>query len=272
MEQLQGFAEQNLIPYAVTLLIALLIFILGKWLAAKISGLVGVALAKRLDATIATFATRIVHVVLLALVVIAVLDQLGVETTSIIALFGAATLAVGFALKDSLSNFAAGVMLIAFRPFRVGDFVDAGGVMGTVQEIRIFATLMATPDNKEIIVPNSNILGGNITNFSARPTRRVDMVVGVSYDSNLAQVKQVLEDILSKDERILPEPAPVIAVSELADSSVNLLVRPWVNSADYWKVFWDTTEAVKTRFEEEGISIPFPQMDVHFDKAAKTDS
>lgn len=268
MEHIELYLEQNLVPYVVTVASALLIFIIGKWLASKISSLLGKGLEKRLDSTIATFLSRIAHIALLGLVVVAALDQLGVQTTSIIALFGAATLAVGFALKDSLSNFAAGVMLIAFRHFRVGDFVDAGGVMGTVQEIRIFATLMKTPDNKQIIVPNSSILGSNITNFSAHPTRRVDMVVGVSYDSDLSQVRKVLEDILSKDERILPEPAPLIAVGELADSSVNLLVRPWVNSADYWGVFWDTTEAVKNRFDEEGITIPFPQMDVHLDKSA----
>ena len=266
MEQIQAFAEQNLVPYAVSFLWALLIFIVGRMLASRLSNLARGVMDKKLDPTISQFVARLLHVVLLVFVIIAALDQLGVQTTSIIALFGAATLAVGFAMKDSLSNFAAGVMLIVYRPFRVGDFVDAGGVMGTVQEVRIFATLMTTPDNKEIIVPNSAILGGNITNFSAKSTRRVDMVFGVSYDADLSKVKNVLQDILSKDERILPEPAPVIAVSELADSSVNLIVRPWVNSADYWKVFWDTTEAVKTRFDQEGISIPFPQMDVHLDK------
>ncbi len=260
---LDNLLETWLIPWGISLVAALVIFLLGKWVAGRLSRLFERMLDRRLDGTVSRFLANIIHVVLLIVVVVAVLDQLGVQTTSIIAILGAAGLAVGFALKDSLGNFAAGVMLVLFRPFRAGDFVEAGGIMGTVREIRIHATIMGTPDNKEITVPNGSILNGNITNFSAMPTRRVDMVFGVSYDADLSRVRNVLNDILSEDERVLPEPAPLIAVSELGDSSVNLLVRPWVNSADYWPFFWDTTEKVKRRFDEEGIVIPFPQRDIH---------
>ena len=264
--QLKTFAEENLVAYGYGIVAALLVFLIGKWLAGKVATWTRNLLGKRIDGTVATFIGNLLHIVLIAFVVIAALDQLGVETTSLVAIVGAAGLAVGLALKDSLGNFAAGVMLILFRPFKVGDYVEAGGAAGTIKEIRIFATIMTTPDNKIITVPNGGIMGSNITNYSEMPTRRVDMVVGVSYGADLAQVKRVLDEILQADERVLKEPAPVIAVSELADSSVNLLVRPWVNSADYWAVKWDTTEAVKKRFDEAGIEIPFPQMDVHLDK------
>ena len=175
--------------------------------------------------------------------------------------------AIGLSLQSSLSNFASGVMLIIFRPFTKGDFVEAGGATGVVDSISIFTTTMTTPDNKEVIVPNGAILGGNITNFSARPTRRVDMVFGISYDDDLKKAKDILTEIIAADDRVLAEPAPVITVGELADSSVNFLVRPWANSGDYWGVLWDTTEAVKLKFDEAGISIPYPQMDVHMNKS-----
>ena len=179
---------------------------------------------------------------------------------------GSASLAIGLSLQSSLSNFASGVMLIIFRPFTKGDFVEAGGATGVVDKISIFTTTMTTPDNKEVIVPNGAIIGSNITNYSARPTRRVDMVFGVSYDEDIRKAKQMLEDIIAADERVLPEPAPVIALGELADSSVNFLVRPWAKAEDYWALKWDITETVKLKFDEAGISIPYPQLDVHFDK------
>lgn len=266
LEQLTAFYQQNIVPYAWNFLIALIIFFVGKWMVGKLSALLERSLDKRMDTTIARFVARIGYVAMLAFVAIAALDQLGMQTTSLVAIVGAAGLAVGLALKDSLGNFASGVMLILFRPFKVGDYVEAGGTGGTVTEIRIFATLFTTPDNKVITVPNGSIMSDNITNYSAMPTRRVDMVFGVSYDANLAKVRQVLQELLDKDDRVLPEPAPVIVVGELADSSVNFLVRPWVNSGDYWPLKWDFTEAVKNRFDEEGIGIPFPQMDVHLDK------
>jgi small conductance mechanosensitive channel len=196
-------------------------------------------------------------------VIVAAIGTLGVQTTSFVAVLGAAGLAVGFALQGSLSNFAAGVMLIVFRPFKAGDYVEAGGTAGSVQEVSIFTTVMKTPDNKKVIIPNSQITGGSITNYSAMETRRVDMVFGIGYGDNIKQAKDTLEQILAADERILKDPAPTIAVSELADSSVNFVVRPWVKTADYWAVYFDLTEKVKLTFDEKGISIPFPQQDVH---------
>ena len=267
LSQLQTFANENLMPYAWNIVAALVIFIVGKWIVGRLAGWVNRMMDKRVDATVAKFIGNIVHIILFVFVVIASLDQLGVETTSLVAIVGAAGMAVGLALKDSLGNFAAGVMLILFKPFRVGHYVEAGGTAGTVKEIKIFATIMMSPDNKVITVPNGSIMSGNITNYSEMPTRRVDMVFGVAYDADLSLVKKTLEEILAADDRVLKDPAPVIAVGELADSSVNFLCRPWVKSADFWGVKWDTTETVKRRFDEAGIGIPFPQMDVHLDKS-----
>jgi small conductance mechanosensitive channel len=199
-------------------------------------------------------------------VIIASLNQLGINTTSLAAILAAAGLAIGLSLQSSLQNFAAGIMLLVFRPFKKGDFIDAGGVAGSVKSIGVFSTIMNTPDNKEIIVPNGNIYSGNIINFSAKETRRVDMKFGIGYGDDLLLAKKLLEEMVAADERILAEPAPQIAVAELGDSSVNFVVRPWVNSSDYWGVMFDFTEAVKLRFDAEGISIPFPQMDVHLHK------
>lgn len=267
LEQARTFGLESLIPFATNLLVALLIFFIGKWLAGRISAATDKLLSKKLDPTVSKFIGNLAHIAVLVVVVIAALDRLGVQTTSLIAIVGAAGLAVGLALKDSLGNFAAGVMLVVFRPFRVGDYVEVAGTAGSVTEIRIFATVLATPDNKVITVPNGPIMAGNIINYSAMPTRRVDMVVGVSYGSNLAQVKDVLNGILAADARVLKDPAPTVAVSQLADSSINLIVRPWVKSSDYWAVLWDTTETIKRRFDEEGIEIPFPQVDLHLSKA-----
>jgi small conductance mechanosensitive channel len=200
---------------------------------------------------------------LMALVVISALGQIGVNTTSFAAIIGAAGLAIGFALQGSLSNFAAGVMLIIFRPFKAGDFVEAGGVAGVVEDVQVFATVIRTGDNKEITVPNSSITNGSITNYSAKPTRRVDMVFGIGYGDDIKQAKQILHDLVAADPRILADPPVTIAVSELADSSVNFVCRPWVNSGDYWPVLFDITENVKLEFDKNGISIPFPQTDVH---------
>src|SRR5690606_8821416 len=208
--------------------------IIGKWIAARIARALDGALRKRIDPTVASFLGNITNIVLFAVVIIAALDQLGVQTTSLLAIFGAAGLAVGLALKDSLGNFAAGVMLILFRPFRVGHYVEAGGASGTVTEIRIFATVLTTPDNKVVTVPNGSIMGGNITNYSEMPTRRVDMAVGVGYSSDLQKVKRIIEGILAADARVLEDPAPVVAVNTLGDSSIEVVVRPWVKSADYF--------------------------------------
>ncbi len=250
--------------YGTTILFSLAIFFVGRWLVTRIVGLIERALLKKAnDETLTKFLCSIMRWVGLLFVVIAALDQLGVNTTSLVALLGAAGLAIGLSLQNSLGNFAAGVMLIVFKPFKKGDFVEAGGAMGTVDSIHIFTTTMTTSDNKEIIIPNGSVIASNITNFSARATRRVDMVFGISYDDDIRKAKSILESIVAEDKRVLAEPAPVIQVSELAESSVNFIVRPWVNAENYWPVLWDTTEAVKYRFDDEGISFPFRQTDVH---------
>ncbi|TXS92137.1 mechanosensitive ion channel [Parahaliea maris] len=262
--------QTYVIPWGIKIVLALVIFVVGRMVVNAVVGAVNKFMQNRgMDEVLVRFLASIMRWVLLLFVVIAALSQLGIDTTSLIALLGAAGLAIGLALQGSLSNFAAGVMLIIFRPFTKGDFVEAGGAMGVIDSISIFTTTLTTPDNKVVIVPNGAILGNNITNFSTKPTRRVDMVFGISYGDDIRKAKEILESIVAADSRILPEPAPVIALGELGDSSVNFLVRPWVNSADYWAVLWDTNAAVKTRFDAEGISIPFPQMDVHMQQPEK---
>ncbi len=269
-EIVQGMVEvaiQWIQSEYLNLIMALLIFFIGKWVANLMTKATRKILIKsKVDDILIDFLAGIVKTVLVLFVIVAALTQLGVETTSLIALIGAAGLAVGLALKDSLQNFASGVMLIMFRPFKAGDFIEAAGVAGVVEKIAVFATTMRTGDNKEVIIPNGSIYGGTITNYSARATRRVDMVFGIGYNDDIKKAKEVMAKVLASDERILKDPAPVIAVSELADSSVNFVVRPWVNSADYWGVYFDTHENMKLALDEAGISIPFPQMDVHLDK------
>ncbi len=250
--------------YGMKIVGALAILIIGRIVVGIITGTVKKIMRKsKMDETLVKFLSSLTKTGLLVILFIVVLNQLGVQTTSFVAIIGAVGLAIGFALQGSLANFAAGVMLILFRPFKAGDFVEAGGTIGSVEEIGIFSTIMKTPDNKKIIVPNSNITGGNIVNYSAKDTRRVDLVFGIGYDDDLKKAKQILEQILQADERILKDPAPVVAVSELGDSSVNFVVRPWVKSSDYWAVYWGLTEKVKLTFDAEGISIPYPQQDVH---------
>jgi small conductance mechanosensitive channel len=264
---IDALVSTYIIPWGIKIVLALLIFYVGRMVVSITVGLVKKLLHSRdMDDILVSFLSSILRWVLLLFVIIAALSQLGINTTSLVALLGAAGLAIGLSLQSSLSNFASGVMLIIFRPFTKGDFVEAGGATGVIDSISIFTTTMTTPDNKEIIVPNGSILGNNITNYSARPTRRVDMVFGISYDDDIRKAKQLLQEIIAADDRVLPEPAPVIALGELADSSVNFLVRPWAKSEDYWALLWDTTETVKLRFDEAGISIPYPQMDVHLDK------
>jgi small conductance mechanosensitive channel len=256
------------IPWAIRLGVALAIFIIGKWVARIITRAVQRVMGKAgMDAMLAKFLGNILYAVLLVAVIIAAVDQLGVNTTSLLAVFGAAGLAVGLALQNSLSNFSAGVMLIIFRPFKVGDFIEAAGVSGVVEEVQIFNTLLKTPDNREIIVPNGQIYSGTITNFSARDTRRIDLVFGIGYEDDIKKAKQLIEQIVTADDRILTDPAPAIALGELADSSVNINVRPWVKSGDYWPVRADLLENVKAAFDANGISIPFPQRDVHMKPA-----
>lgn len=250
--------------YGLKILAAIVIFVVGRWIAKALGNLVRRTMTKsKVEETLISFVGNLTYIALLTIVIIAALNQLGIQTTSFIAIIGAAGLAIGLALQGSLANFAAGVLLIIFRPFKVGDYIEGAGVAGTVEEIQIFTTQLKTPDNKTIIIPNAKLTGDNITNYSAKDTRRVDMVIGVSYSDDLQKVRQILEDILAKDNRILQEPAPTIGVLELADNSVNFACRPWVKSEDYWGVYFDSTETVKKRFDAEGISIPFPQRDVH---------
>ena len=250
--------------YGLKVLAAILVFIVGRWIAKALKKLINKVMTKNnVDPTLVSFIGDLTYFALLAFVVIAAINQLGVQTTSFIAVIGAAGLAIGLALQGSLANFAAGFLLMLFRPFKVGDYIEGAGVAGAVEEIQVFTTQLKSPDNKKIIIPNAKLTGDNIINYSANETRRVDLVIGAGYGDDLAKVKEVLEDVLSKDGRILKDPAPTIAVGELADSSVNFVVRPWVKTADYWDVYFDTTESVKRRFDADGISIPFPQRDVH---------
>ncbi len=264
MEELIQQGKDLALRWGPSVIAAIVTLVLGWIIAVILTGMARRIMRRaKLEETLVGFSCNIIKTGLLALVVITAIQKLGVPTTSFVAVIGAAGLAVGFALQGSLANFAAGVMLIIFRPFKVGDFIEAGGTSGIVEEIAVFATTMRTGDNKRIIVPNSSITDGNITNYSANPTRRVDMVFGIGYDDDIKAAKDVLQGLLNADERVLKDPAPTIAVSELADSSVNFVVRPWVNSADYWAVMFDMTEKVKLAFDEKGISIPFPQTDVH---------
>jgi len=243
---------------------AILIFLIGRWLVKTIVNMFRKALAKtEMEDTLERFLCNMLSAVLMIVVVIATIGALGVQTTSLLAVFGAAGLAVGLALQGSLSNFAAGVLLVAFRPYKVGDFIEAAGIAGTVKEVQIFTTIIHTGDNKKIIVPNSQIMNGIITNYSGNDTRRVDLVVGCGYDDDIDKVYKVLQDIIDSDDRILKDPAPAIALNTLADSSVNFNVRPWVNASDYWGVYNGITEQVKRKFDEAGLNIPYPQTDVH---------
>jgi small conductance mechanosensitive channel len=257
---LQAFAAL----YGLKIIAAIVIFVVGRWVARALRNMLKRMMAKgNVDEILVSFVGNLTYIALLAFVIIAALNQLGIQTTSFIAVIGAAGLAVGLALQGSLANFAAGVLMIIFRPFTAGDYIEGAGVAGIVEKAHIFTTQLKTPDNKTIIIPNAKIMGDNITNYSAKDTRRVDMVIGVGYGDDLKKVREILEDILAKDDRILDDPAPTIGVLELGDNSVNFAVRPWVKSEDYWGVYFDSTETVKRRFDEEGISIPFPQRDVH---------
>ncbi|WP_375722842.1 mechanosensitive ion channel [Arcobacter sp. KX21116] len=251
--------------YSLNITIAILIFVVGKWLAKKITDVVAKILRRnpKLDETLVNFFDDIIYYVLLVVVVLTALEQVGVESTSFLAIIGAAGLAVGLALKDSLSNFASGVMIIFFKPFRIGDYVTAGGVSGTITEVHLFNTEFTTPDNQRVLVPNGAITAGSITNVNAHPKRRVDLVIGVGYGDNLKIVKDIITKIVQSNEKVLKEEAITVAVSELGDSSVNFVVRAWVNTPDFWAVKWALIEEIKNTFDKEGISIPFPQRDVH---------
>ena len=251
--------------YAFSLLMALLIFVIGKWIVNKIVGIFGKILrkVKGMDETLIKFLENIVYYALMIVVLLTALGKLGVETTSFLAILGAAGLAIGLALKDSLGNFASGVMIILFKPFKVGDAVTAAGVTGSVSEVGIFNSIFITPDNQKIIIPNGAITSGSIININAHDTRRVDLIVGIGYNDDIKKTKDVLNDIITSNEKVLLDKGITVAVSELADSSVNFVVRAWVKTPDYWDVKFGLTETIKLRFDAEGISIPFPQQDVH---------
>ena len=256
------------LDFGMKTLIALVIFFVGRIIARLVTrGLHNMMQSRDVDKILETFVCNLVYWALMIFVIIAAINQIGVQTTSLIAVMGAAGLAIGLALQGSLANFAAGVLIVMFRPYRVGDFVEAAGIAGVVLQVQILTTVLKTADNKQIIVPNGQIMSTIITNYSANDTRRVDMTIGVSYDDDLDKVRSTLQELVDADDRILKDPECLIAVSELADSSVNFVVRSWVNTADYSGVMFGLTEAIKKRFDKEGISFPFPQQDVHLYKS-----
>lgn len=253
--------------YGTKILLALVIFIIGKSIA-NILQRVTISLMKkrRIDDTVVSFLSNMVWTVVFAFTIVATLSQFGVQTASLVAVIGAAGLAIGLALQGSLSNFAAGVLIVIFRPCRIGDYIEAAGVAGTVEEITIFSTRLITPDNKVVIAPNSAIMDGTITNYSARQQRRLDLTIGVAYDADIALVKKVLNQVIDDNLLCLDTPEPTVGILELADSSINFAVRPWVNTPDYWSAFFSMQEEMKAALDEAGIEIPFPQLDLHMQK------
>ncbi|MEJ2764024.1 small-conductance mechanosensitive channel MscS [Photobacterium sp. MCCC 1A19761] len=259
--------QELLIQYGVNILSALLILFIGNIITKMIAnGVAKMLRKKQMDDAVVEFLHSLVRYLLFVIVLIAALGRIGVQTASVVAVIGAAGLAIGLALQGSLSNFAAGVLIVAFRPFKSGDYVEVGGVAGSVESIQVFSTVLKTPDNKMVVVPNSAVIGGPITNYSRHQTRRIDYVIGVSYKADLKKTKAVLTRVVAADPRVLQDPKPTIGVVALADSSVNFVVRPWVNTTDYWAVYFDLLQAIKEELDKEGIEIPFPQMDVHLNK------
>jgi small conductance mechanosensitive channel len=257
------------VGFGIKLIAAIVIFYVGRLVAKLVTNAVRkLMVSQKVDKILETFVTNLVYTLLMVFVVIAAINQLGVQTTSLIAIIGAAGLAIGLALQGSLANFAAGVLIVMFRPYKVGDFVEAAGIAGSVVQVQILTTILKTGDNKQIIVPNGQIMSSIITNYSTNETRRVDLTIGIGYDDDIDKARDTIQALVDADDRILDEPACLIAVSELADSSVNFVVRPWVKSADYWAVNFDLTEAIKKRFDAEGISFPYPQQDVHIHQAS----
>lgn len=264
MNEILAYLEHALRMYALNVVWAILIFIIGRWAAKAIAAFARKMMQKRkVDEMLGRFIGNVLYALILVAVIIAAVGQLGVETTSLVAIIGAAGLAVGLALQGSLSNFASGVMIIIFRPFKVADYVGVAGEEGLVREVSIFTTTLVTLDNRVVVIPNGSITAGSIINFTAEEKRRIDLVFGISYGDDIKHAKDVMMDVLRSDERILKDPAPKVGVLELADSSVNFAVRPWVKTADYWDVYFATVERMKQRLDAENITIPFPQRDVH---------
>ncbi len=270
IDKLLAQAQVLSLEFGLKIVTALAIFIIGKWVARKLGSAVTKLLEKGSgDPMLVRFVGNIVYFALLTFVILAAIAQMGVQTTSFVAALGAAGFAVGLALQGSLGNFAAGILLLVFRPFRVGHFIEGAGTAGTVEEVHIFNTRLRTPDNKSIVIPNSQLTSCTITNFTAKSERRVDLTFGVSYSDDIDKVKAVIREVMAEDDRILPEPEPVVGLMTLGESSVDFVVRPWVKSENYWPVLFDLNERIKKRFDAEGISIPFPQRDVHIIEKAK---
>jgi len=265
VDYLKHLADQYLVPFGINLVIALLVFYVGRGIARLIVRMLNrVAERSNVDESLRKFLLDLAYGMLMAIVIIAALERLGVKTTAAIAILGALGLAIGLALQGSLGNFASGVLIIMFKPYKVGDLVEAAGHIGVVDEIKVFNTVLRTADNIQILIPNGQVTGGSIKNMSVRGTRRIDLTFGIGYDDDLKKAKAMIEKVLSEDSRILPEPAYQVAVSNLGDSSVDFVVRPWVNTPDYWAVRFDLIEKLKLEADAQGISIPFPQRDVHF--------
>ncbi|MEN0038830.1 MAG: mechanosensitive ion channel domain-containing protein [Cellvibrio sp.] len=263
-----AFYSKFIAPWSVKIMVALLIFLIGQLIAKVIARVLGKVLSHtKLDNILVGFIQSLVNALLMVFVIVAALDQLGVNTNSVIAVLGAAGLAIGLALQGSLQNFAAGFMLLIFRPFKAGDFVEAAGTSGSIEKIGIFSTTMHTGDNKEVIIPNGSIYSGNIINYSKRPTRRIDMIFSIGYEDDLRVARDVIDRIIKEESRVLPEPKPLIAVGELAANSVNFFVRPWVKTEDYWEVKFALTEKIKLAFDANNITIPFPPIHTHTAKA-----
>jgi len=265
MEEIKGFFEQyGLVEIAWQVAQAILVLVIGLPIIRILTGILSRFMKKRnIDESLRPFLKSMFKNILLVLLVITALSMLGIEMTSFVAIIGAAGLAVGLALQGTLQNFAGGVIILLLRPFRVGDYIEGAGEAGTVKEIQIFNTILNTPDNVRVTVPNGKLSNDNISNYSIEDTRRVDMVFGIGYSDDIKKAKELLEQIVNSDERVLKDPEPQVVVGELADSSVNFKVRPWVKGADYWGLYFDMQQRVKEEFDAHGISIPFPQRDVH---------
>ena len=264
MENLLQKIMELLTVYGLKIVAAVVILVAGRWVALGVAKIIKrIMIKSKVDATLVSFVRNLSYVTLLAFVVIAALNQLGIQTASFIAVLGAAGLAVGLALQGSLGNFAAGVLMIIFKPFKVGDYIEGAGTAGIVEKIEIFTTQLRTPDNKTVIVPNAKLTGDNITNYTVKGTRRVDFVFGIGYGDDIDKARGIIKEIIDQDARVMKDPEPMIVVSELADSSVNFTVRAWASADDYWSFYFDTTEKVKKQFDAQGVNIPFPQCDVH---------
>jgi small conductance mechanosensitive channel len=263
-DTIQQFLATKGTDFALNLLAAILIFVIGRWVSKLISTIIARVMTKaKVERLLVTFVQHMSYFAMLAFVIIAALDRIGIKLTAAIAVLGAAALAIAFALQGSLSNFAAGILMVIFKPFKVGDFIEAAGAQGTVQEIQVLTTVINSLDNVRIIIPNAQVTSGTIKNFTANDTRRIDLIIGVSYDDDLKKAKEVIENVLVSDKRILKNPAPTVAVCELGDSSVDFAVRPWVKPEDYWDVYFDVTEKLKVAIESNGLTIPFTQYDVN---------